>query len=62
MKLSIVIGSLLLCAQCLFAFEPSALNLEVPSNLEKKSGVLELQHRFYGDLTEAPFENFFWSV
>lgn len=59
MKQSMLIISLLLYAQCLFSFEPSALNLEVPSNLERNSGVFDLHHRFYGNLTEDPLENFF---
>jgi hypothetical protein len=59
MKQSMLIVLLLLCVGCLFSFEPSALNLEVPSNLEGNSSVFELQHRFYGNLTEDPLENFF---
>lgn len=59
MKSTIAVCALLMCAQSLFSFEPSALNLEVPSNLERNSSVLELKHRFYGDLTDDPFENFF---
>jgi hypothetical protein len=58
MKSRIVVF-VLFCAQSLFSFEPSALNLEVPSNLERNSVVFELQHRFYGDLTDDPLENFF---
>ncbi|KPK62281.1 hypothetical protein AMJ83_11280 [candidate division WOR_3 bacterium SM23_42] len=50
---------LVTCTQLLLAFEPSALNLKVPSDLERSSMVFEIQHRFYGDLTEDPLENFF---
>ncbi|UCD19755.1 MAG: hypothetical protein JSU64_01040 [candidate division WOR-3 bacterium] len=41
------------------SFEPSSLNLRVPSALERNSIVLEVRHRFYGILTEDPLDNFF---
>ncbi len=40
-------------------FETSSLNLRVPSALERNSLVFEVQHRFYGVLTEDPFDHFF---
>ncbi|UCG31096.1 MAG: hypothetical protein JSV53_04260 [candidate division WOR-3 bacterium] len=43
----------------LLAFETSMLNLRVPSNLDGKSLLFEVQHRFRGVLTEEPIENFF---
>lgn|GEM_PF-378372 len=54
--LSLVI---LIAGSQLFAFETSMLNLKVPSNLDGKSLLFELQHRFKGVLTEEPIENFF---
>ena len=59
MKKGILFFSLLLCTQILFAFEPSALNLRVPSSLDGKALVFDVQHRFYGILTEETLENFF---
>jgi len=50
---------MILCFQVLYAFEPSALNLRVPSHLEKNSLVFDVQHRAYGVLTEDPLDNFF---
>jgi hypothetical protein len=58
-KKSLLVASLFLLAQLLFAFEPSALNLRVPSGLDRNSLVLDIQHRVYGVLTEDPFENLF---
>jgi len=43
----------------LFAFEPSMLNLNVPSSLDGKSLLFVVQHRFKGALTEDPLDNFF---
>ena len=59
MKKVLLAVLLVACTQLLLAFEPSALNLKVPSNLERNSLVFDIQHRFYGDLTEDPLENFF---
>ncbi len=50
---------LLLVSNSLFAFEPSMLNLKVPSLLEGKSLLVVVQHRFRGILTEDPLEHFF---
>jgi hypothetical protein len=36
------------------AFERDMLNLETPSGLEARSGVIEIQHRFYGPVDEDP--------
>lgn len=46
-------------SQLLFAFEPAALNLKVPSRLEKTEAVFLIQHRFYGNITDDPFGTFF---
>lgn len=59
MKQSMLVVSLVLFIGCLFSFEPSALNLRVPSHLEQNALVFDVQHRFLGILTEEPFENFF---
>jgi hypothetical protein len=50
---------MLSCLESLYAFEPSALNLRVPSYLEKNSLVFDVQHRAYGVLTEDPLDSFF---
>ena len=36
-----------------------ALNLRVPSHLEKNSLIFDVQHRAYGVLTEDPLDDFF---
>lgn len=36
------------------AFERDMLNLETPSGLGDKSVVIEIQHRFYGPVSEDP--------
>jgi len=59
MKRTLMVVSLIMYAGCLFAFEPSALNLKVPSHLDKNSLVFDVKHRAYGVLTEDPFDNFF---
>jgi hypothetical protein len=41
------------------AFESNSLNLIVPSDLDRNSLVFEVQHRFYGSVTEDPLGNFF---
>jgi hypothetical protein len=58
-KKIIMFFALFLCVQGIFAFEPSALNLRVPSNLDGNALVFDVQHRFYGILTEETFDNFF---
>ncbi len=59
MKRIVIVVSFFLHGLCLFAFEPSALNLKVPSHLDRNSLVLDVRHRAYGVLTEDPFDNFF---
>jgi hypothetical protein len=57
-----IISSILfvcLLGQGLVAFEPSMLNLNVPSNLDGKSLLFAVRHRFMGILTEDPLEHFF---
>lgn len=54
-----ILLSFVLLAGGLFAFEPSALNLRVPSHLEKHALVFDVQHRIRGILTEETFDNFF---
>ena len=41
------------------AYEPSMLNLTVPSALEPRQGEITIQHRFYGQVNEQPFQTFF---
>lgn len=53
-----MIISLVFFLHVLSAFEPSALNLRVPSHLDGNSLVLDIQHRAYGILTEDPLDNF----
>jgi len=59
MKKHFMIISILIFAHALLAFEPSALNLRVPSHLERNSSIFGVQHRAYGVLTEDPLDNFF---
>ena len=59
MKKYLLVVYVLLFVQLMSAFEPSALSLRVPSNLDQKSLVVDIRHRMYGVLTEDPFENFF---
>jgi hypothetical protein len=55
----IILAVVILASSQLFAFESSMLNLKVPSNLDGKSLLLEVQHRFKGVLTEDPLDNLF---
>jgi hypothetical protein len=57
-KIVLPVVILVLSSQ-LFAFETSMLNLKVPSNLDGKSLLFEVQHRFKGVLNDEPIENFF---
>jgi hypothetical protein len=59
MKQYTLVVSLLLLMKSLVAFEPSTLNLRVPSHLDQNSLVVDIRHRVYGVLTEDPFGNFF---
>jgi hypothetical protein len=59
MKKRLMFILLVVNAGCLFAFEPGALNLKVPSNLDKNSLVFDVKHRAYGVLTDGPLDNFF---
>lgn len=59
MRKVLIIFLFILGAQASTVWEPSALNLKVPSNIDGNSLVFEIQHRFYGVLTEDPLENFF---
>ena len=42
-----------------FAFEASSFNLKVPSNLDDWQKSISINHRFYGDITDEPVNNFF---
>jgi hypothetical protein len=59
MKQSLLFLSAVLLAGGLFAFEPSTLNLRVPSHLDRNALVLDVQHRVKGILTEETLDNFF---
>ena len=59
MRVILIVSFLFACAGSGVARENSALNLNVPSHLDAKSLAIEIRHRFYGVLTEDPFENFF---
>ncbi|UCH77891.1 MAG: hypothetical protein JSU81_09220 [Candidatus Coatesbacteria bacterium] len=52
------LGALVFVSACVAAaaaaFERDMLNLDTPSGLEARSGVIEIQHRFYGPLDEDP--------
>lgn len=50
---------IILAAHKLFSFEPDMLNLKVPSTLENTESVFIIRHRFYGKITEEPFNTFF---
>jgi len=42
----------------IFAYDFSMINLINPSGLRTKQGELMIRHRFYGDITDAPLDNF----
>jgi Membrane bound beta barrel domain (DUF5777) len=42
----------------LLAYDFSMINLINPSGLKKGEGELMIRHRFYGDITDEPFDNF----
>ncbi len=61
----LTVGSLTLAAALAFvaapawAYEPSLLNMTVPSQLQPGDLDLLLEHRFYGDLLNNPLQNLF---
>jgi hypothetical protein len=59
MKKIILAVVMLVTSSQLHAFEASMLNLKVPSNLDGRSLLFEVHHRFKGVLTEETLDNFF---
>ncbi len=59
MRIIYLILVTLLSIQRLFSFEQDMLNLKVPSNLDQTDMVFSVFHRFYGEITEEPFNTFF---
>lgn len=41
------------------AFEASSFNLKIPSNLDEWAKTISINHRFYGDVSDEPLDNFF---
>jgi hypothetical protein len=58
-KKSLAAALLLLAGAAAWAYEPSLLNLTVPSALQPGQLDLLILHRFYGSLLEQPFQSFF---
>ena len=59
MKKSLAAALLLLAGAAAWAYEPSLLNLTVPSALQPGHLDLLILHRFYGSLLDQPLESFF---
>jgi len=58
MRLKIVVVFILLITS-LFAYDFSMINLIHPSGLKQKQAEVMIRHRFYGDITDDPLDNFF---
>jgi len=57
MRLKIIVVFFLIFTS-LLAYDFSMINLMNPSGLKKGEGELMIRHRFYGDITDEPFDNF----
>lgn len=54
-----ILVTLLVFPLLVFAFEASSFNLKVPSSLDDWQKTISINHRFYGDVSDEPFDNFF---
>ncbi|MCF7912091.1 MAG: DUF5777 family beta-barrel protein [Candidatus Cloacimonetes bacterium] len=52
------IALFLLIFSTLLAYDFSMINLINPSGLKSREGEFMIRHRFYGDITDAPLDNF----
>jgi len=52
--IALIVFPLLVCA-----FEASSFNLKFPSNLDDWQKTVSINHRFYGEVTDEPLDNFF---
>ncbi|MBT5421064.1 MAG: hypothetical protein HOK80_09240 [Candidatus Cloacimonetes bacterium] len=57
MRLRLVVVFLLIFSS-LLAYDFSMINLIHPSGLKAKQGEIMIRHRFYGDITDKPLDNF----
>lgn len=55
----VFLTAILLTASLVFCYEHSMLNLITPTGLKQGQAELMIRHRFYGDISEEPFDNFF---
>jgi hypothetical protein len=56
---SLLLGLFILVPKTVIAYERGTFNLESPTNLEKGQGEIKIRHRFYGEVSEEPFDTFF---
>jgi len=54
-----ILAALIFLPLLVCAFEASSFNLKVPSNLDEGQKTVSINHRFYGDISDKPLDNFF---
>jgi hypothetical protein len=55
----VFLTGMLLAISLLYCYENSMLNLFTPTGLKQGQAELMIRHRFYGDISEDPLDNFF---